>query len=65
MTACILLLGVCMAGGVFCFWAGYTTAEKKHLLMREQENEKVEQVLRTYAGVDRRECLERLHDKPR
>lgn len=64
MTGVWLLLGlgvaICMA--VFGFRAGKNASEKETLKRQEQENEKVEQILRRYNRIERDECLERLYN---
>lgn len=43
--------------------AGQTSAERSHLSNQKKENEKVDKILRRYAGVGRTELLRRLRGR--
>lgn len=54
---------VCLAAGLFgagCYRAGRRAAENEAYRTREEENAKVDEIIRSVSAVQRRELLQRL-----
>lgn len=54
---------VCLAAGLFgagCYRAGRRAAENEAYRMREQENGKVDEIIRSVSAMERRGLLQRL-----